>query len=176
MKIWDGTSSTRTSAQIRKAPDGEDWKKITQELQATQDFVINLALNANEMPNLLKDIKAGQKKLEALQININKITPPDDIKIQIIELHKEVTKLRNVYQHAGEVLQTVNLLQRQLLSLAKRIDTHAEEVKKTRLSFENHITNWQRTNEQRWSDRLEKVENQLGVVSLALGLKKFGEA
>ena len=175
MKIWDGTSETRDDPSVRKRPDGHDWRTITAELKATQQFVVSLAANANDMPNLVEDVKARQEQLESVQESISKLTVPDDLKVQIEELKGELEKLRSIYAHASEVLQTVRFLQGQLLNLNKRIDNHAEDTDQKIASLENRVAHWQRVNEERWSTRLDNAEEQLGAVALALGMKKFGE-
>ncbi len=175
MKIWDGTSETRDDPSVRKRPDGHDWRTITAELKATQQFVISLAANANDMPNLVEDVKARQKQLESVQKSINKLTVPDDVKACVDKLKMDMEKLRSIYAHASEVLQTVRFLQQQLLNLNKRIDDHAENTDQKIASLENRVAHWQRVSEKRWSTRLDRAEEQLGAVSLALGLKKFGE-
>lgn len=175
MKIWNGLSETRDDALTRKGPDGEDWKTITRQLQTTQEFVINLATNADAMPDLVEDIKVKQRELSLLRASMAKLTVPEDVKKQVDQLEEEMTKLHDIYQHAAEVLQTVNFLQRQLLNLSRRIDEHIEESDRRQLAFENKVANWQRTNEERWNSRLEKAEEELGAVSLALGIKTFGE-
>jgi DNA repair ATPase RecN len=175
MNIWDGTSATREDVQVRKAPDGDDWRTITQQMQMTQKFIANLASNADAMPDLLKDIEAKRQDLELLQNDIAKLTVPEDVKIRVDDLEREMDDLRLVYKHAAEVLTTVNFLQRQLLNLGRRIDNHVEEIGRQYTSFENRVANWQRANEDRWNKRLEKAEEQIGAISLALGLKTFGE-
>jgi len=176
MKVWDGTSETRSDPTVRRGPDGGDWKAITKELQATQEFVVNLAVNADAMPNLVKEVKARQDQLGSLQVAISKLEAPENLKLQMVELSVAVEELRSIYVHASEVLQTVNFLQRQLLNLGRRIDSHIEETKQNRSAFENQMTHRQRVNEKRWNDRLSKAEEQLGTISLALGLQKFGES
>jgi conjugal transfer/entry exclusion protein len=175
MKVWSGTSATRPDTLIRKSPDGEDWKQITKELQATQEFVANLVANATVMPNLAEDIKAKEKKLDSLQDAIGKLTAPKDVKICITKFEDELHELRKIYKHASDVLQTVNFLQQQLLSLSRQMGKHADETKRNYAVFENRATNWQRANEERWNKRLEKAEDQIGAISLALGLKTFGD-
>ena len=175
MKIWNGLSATREDALVRKGPDGEDWKAITRQLQATQEFVVNLAANADVMPSLVADIKAKHAQLCSLQASIAQLTVPEDMRTQVDQLEKKLAKLQDIYEHAAEVLQTVNFLQRQLLNLGKRIDDHVEKSDRKILSFENRVANWQRGHEERWYERLEKAEEQLGAISLALGIKKFGE-
>jgi conjugal transfer/entry exclusion protein len=175
MKVWDGTSGTRIDPLVRKGPDGDDWRTITAELQATQKFVANLASNADVMPDLVGDIESKQGELESLQEAIAGLTLPEDVKARIDVLEEDLIKLHRIYTHAAEVLQTVNFLQRQLLNLGRRIDKHVEETARKSLAFENRVANWQRANEDRWHSRLEKAEEQLGAISLALGLKTYGE-
>lgn len=175
MKIWDGTSESRSDPQVRKRPDGHDWKTITQELCNTQKFVVSLAANADDMPNLVEDIKARQRQLESVQDSISKLTVPDDLKIQIDGLQSDMETLRSIYVHASEVLETVRFLQRQLLNLNRRIDEHSAETDKRLTAFENRVAHWQRVMEERWSTRLDKAEDQLGAIALALNLKKFGD-
>jgi len=175
MKIWNGLSATREDALVRKGPDGEDWKTITRQLQATQEFVANLAANADVMPSLVADIKAKHNQLCSLQASIAQLTVPENVKTQVDQLEERLVKLRDIYEHAAEVLQTVNFLQQQLLNLGKRIDDHIEKSNRRLLAFENRIANWQRSNEERWNTRLNSAEEQLGAISLALGIKKFGE-
>lgn len=175
MRVWDGTSATRSDSLVRKSPDGEDWKTIVKQLRGTQTFLMNLADNASGMPSLLTEIEALHKQILTLQVATGKLTVPEDVKARVDEINVKVDKLHSIYAHAAEVLQTVNFLQRQLLNLGRRIDTHIEETDRKQLSLENRLANWQQTNEERWHNRLEKVEEQLGAVSLAMGLKKFGE-
>ena len=175
MKVWSGTSATRPDTLVRKAPDGDDWREITKELQVTQTFLRNLADNVDMMPNFAKDIKAKEKKLDSLQDAIGKLTAPKDVKICIAKFEDELRELRKIYKHASDVLQTVNFLQQQLLSLSRQMGKQAEEAKRNYGVFENRAANWQRANEERWNKRLEKAEDQIGAISLALGLKTFGE-
>ena len=175
MKIWNGTSSTRPDSLVRKGPDGEDWRTIIKELQATQRFLVNLAGNASDIPSLIEEVKALHKQILTLQIATCQLTVPEDVKARVNEIDVKIDKLHNIYAHAAEVLQTVNFLQRQLLNLGRRIDTHIEETDRKQLSLENRLASWQRINEEQWNDRLEKAEEQLGAISLAMGLKKFGE-
>lgn len=175
MKIWNGLSSTRDDMLVRKSPDGEDWRTITRELQTTQEFLVNLASNADAMPDLVSAIRTKQREVSSLQAAIAGLSPPEDVKEQVDKLAEEMVKLHGIYTHAAEVLQTVNFLQRQLLNLGRRIDEHVQKTDKSQLAFKNQFNSWQRIHEDRWDDRLKKAEEQLGAISLALGLKKFGE-
>lgn len=175
MKIWPGTSATRPDPQANKSPDGSDWSAITKELRATQEYLLNLTLNADEMPDLVADIQARQKQLNSLKVSICQLTVPEDIMLRVKQLEEEMVKLHSIYTHAAEVLETVQFLQRQLLNLGKQITIHVEETERKHISFVNQVANWQRTNEERWITRLDSAEEQLGAIALALGLKKFGE-
>ena len=175
MKIWNGLSPTRDDVLVRKSPDGEDWGTLTRELQATQEFVANLASNASAMPNLVVDMEKRRKELCSIQATMAQLHLPENVKGQVDQLSEEMVKLHDIYKHAAEVLQTVNFLQRQLLNLSRRIDEHVQETDKSQRVFKNQFNNWQRTNEEKWDDRLKKAEEQLGAISLVLGLKKFGE-
>jgi len=175
MKIWNGLSSSRDDALVRKSPDGEDWRTITRELQATQEFLANLASNADAMPDLVRAIETKKREVSSLQAAIAGLSPPEDVKKQVDKLAEEMVKLHGIYTHAAEVLQTVNFLQRQLLNLGNRIDEHVERIDKSQRAFRNQFNSWQRSHEDKWHDRMKKVEEQLGAISLALGLKKFGE-
>jgi pimeloyl-CoA synthetase len=174
MKIWDGTSATRSDTLVRKGPDGEDWKTITKELQATQKFLISL-VGAEDLPDIVVEIKKLHNQILTLQVATGKLTVPEDVKTTVVEISAKIDKLHNIYAHAAEVLQTVNLLQCQLLNLGKRIDSHTEKTSRKHTSLENRVAAWQRASEGRWNERLDKAEEQLGAISLALGLKKFGE-
>lgn len=175
MKVWDGTSPSRADPLVRKSPDGSDWKTITAEVQSTQRFIENLALNAEDMPDLMAEIKSKQKQLSAIGSKLSELTPPDDVIKRVDAVEEVMEELRSIYVHAAEVLQTVSLLQRQLLNLNARIEDHIEDNKTKRIAFENKVVNWQRSNETRTDERLGKAEEMLGAISLALSIKKFGE-
>jgi DNA repair ATPase RecN len=179
MHVWDGTSGTRSDPTSGKSPDGKDWKTITRELQKTQTFVTNLASNVDAMPDLLGDIKKKQEILDKLQQEVDKLTAPEDVVLKIEALEKkfntDLEEYRKIHAYASEVLRTVNIFQRQLSNLGRRVDKHIEDSLKNHKSFENKASNWQRTNEARWMERLDTLENQLGEVSLAFGLENFGE-
>lgn len=179
MHVWDGTSGTRADPTSGKSPDGKDWKTITRELQKTQTFVTNLASNVDAMPDLLGDIKRKQEILDELQQEVDKLTAPEDVVLKIEALEKkfdtDLEEYRKIHTYASEVLRTVNIFQRQLSNLGRRVDKHIEDSTKSHKSFENKASNWQRTNEARWMERLDILENQLGEVSLAFGLENFGE-
>jgi phage shock protein A len=175
MKVWDGTSPSRPDPLVRKGPDGVDWKTITDELQKLQTFVVNLSDNAEEMPNVVEEVKKRARQINNLKAQIAGLTAPDDVMKRITMMGEAMEELRSVYVHAGEVLQTVSLLQRQLLNLNARINEHIEDNKTKRIAFENKVANWQRTTEARVEERLVKLEEDSGAISLALSLKKFGE-
>ena len=174
MKVWDGTSPSRPDALIRKGPDGTDWKKITTELQKVQTFVVNLAANAEEMPDVVEEVKKRARQISSLKAQIADLTAPEDVMKRITLMGAELEEMRSIYVHAGEVLQTVNLLQRQLLNLNARITEHIEDNKTKRIAFENKVANWQRVTESRTEDRLSKLEDDTGIIGLALGIKKLG--
>lgn len=175
MKVWDGTSPSRPDPLVRKSPDGVDWKTITDEMQKLQTFVVNLSDNAEEMPNVVEEIKKRARQISSLKAQIADLTAPEDVMKLVTVMGEELEEMRSVYVHAGEVLQTVNLLQRQLLNLNTRITEHIEDNKTKRTAFENKVSNWQRVNEVRADERLVKLEETSGTLSLALGLKKYGE-
>jgi len=175
MKVWDGTSPSRPDPLVRKSPDGVDWKTITDELQKLQTFVVNLSDNAEEMPNVVEEIKKRARQISNLKAQVAGLTAPEDVMKLVMVMGEELEEMRSVYVHAGEVLQTVNLLQRQLVNLNTRITEHIEDNKTRRIAFENKVSNWQRVNEARSEKRLAKLEEDSGALSLALGLKKYGE-
>ena len=179
MHVWDGSSGSRADPTSGKSPDGKDWKAITKELQETQTFVTNLASNVDAMPNLLGDIEKKQEILDSLQQEVDKLTAPEDVVLKIEALEKkfeeDLEEYRKMHTYASEVLRTVNIFQRQLSNLGRRIDRHVEETNRQHKSFENKAANWQRINETRWIEKLDTLENQLGELSLAFGLKNFGE-
>jgi hypothetical protein len=175
MKVWDGTSPSRPDPLVRKGPDGVDWKTITGELQRLQTFVVNLAANADEMPNVVEEIKKRARQISNLKAQIADLTAPEDVMKLITVMGEDLEEMRGVYVHAGEVLQTVNLLQRQLLNLNTRINEHIEDNKTKRIAFENKVANWQRITEARTEERLVKLEEDTGAIGLALGIKKLGE-
>jgi DNA repair ATPase RecN len=179
MHVWDGTSGSRSDATSGKSPDGKDWRAITKELQETQTFVTNLASNVDAMPNLLGDIEKKREILDSLQQEVDKLTAPEDVVLKIEALEKkfeeDLDEYRKIHTHASEVLRSVNFVQRQLANLGRRIDKHVEETNRQHKSFENKAASWQRTNEARWMERLDTLENQFGELSLAFGLENFGE-
>lgn len=174
MKIWDGRSDTRPDPSVRSGPDAADWKTITGELQETQKFVSNLAENVGIMPGLQKEISDRAAQIRKLGAELGKLTPPSDLWITIKTLGIELDALRGIYTHAAEVLETVQLLQQQILNLGRRIDSHIDDTSRWQRSMDNKVQTQQRVNEERVGTRLKALEDQLGVVSLALGMKSFG--
>jgi flagellar biosynthesis chaperone FliJ len=175
MKVWDGTSPTRPDPLVRKSPDGVDWKTVTDELRKVQTFVVNLADNAKEMPNIVEEVKRRARQINNLKAQISSLTAPEDVIKRVTKMGEELEEMRGIYAHAGEVLQTVSLLQRQLLNLSARIDDHIDENKTKRLAFENKVVNWQRDNERGVNERLDKLEKTSGAIALALSIKIYGE-
>ncbi len=175
MKIWDGTSSTRNDAGVRKAPDGHDWRMLTQQLRETQKFALDLADNSQNMPSLVTEMLSRKKELDVLQRDIAKLTAPEDVKKQVDILRIKLEEMHSVYEHAAEVLDAVQLLQVQLVNLNSQMQEHIAENKKQRTSFENKAAHWQQVNEKRWADRLTAVEAELTTISLVLNLRAFGE-
>ena len=158
MKVWDGTSPSRPDALVRKGPDGTDWKKITSEMQKVQTFVANLAANAEEMPNVVEEVKKRARQISNLKAQIAGLTAPEDVMKRIAVLGADLEEMRNIYVHADEVLQTVRLLQRQLLSMDARISESIEDANTKRIAFENKVANWQRITGERTEKRLKKLE------------------
>jgi phage shock protein A len=174
MKVWDGTSPTRPDPLVRKSPDGVDWKTVTDELQKVQTFVVNLADNAKEMPNVVEEVKRRARQINNLKAQISSLTAPEDVVKRVVAMEEKIEELWRVYSHAEEVLETVGLLQRQLLSLDERIDENIAASERSRVAFENRVANWQRTTSGRTDERLKKLEEDTGTIGLALGVKKLG--
>jgi DNA repair ATPase RecN len=174
MKVWDGTSPTRPDPLVRKGPDGVDWKTITGELQKLQTFVVNLSDNAKEMPNVVEEVKERAGEIRSLSAKISKLKVPEDVVKRVVAMEDKIEELWRVYSHAQEVLETVGLLQRQLLSLDERIDENIAASERSRVAFENRVANWQRTVSGRTDERLKKLEEDTGTIGLALGIKKLG--
>jgi len=174
MRVWDGTSPTRPDPLVRKSPDGVDWKTITGEMQSLQTFVVNLSGNAKEMPNVVEEIKKRAKQIDNLKAQISSLKTPEDVVKRVVAMEEKIEELWRVYSRAEEVLQTVSLLQRQLLNLSARIDEHIEDAETKRIAFENRVANWQRTTGGRTDERLKVLEEDTGIIGLALSMKKFG--
>ena len=166
MKVWDGTSPSRSDPLVRKGPDGTDWKKITSELQKVQTFVVNLAANAEEMPNVVEEVKSRVKQLDLIGSQLAKLKVPEDLTKRMNALEEKVEEMCGIYVHAGEVLQTVKLLQRQLLSMDARIREGVTDAETKRIAFENRVSNWQRVTERRVNERLKKLEEDAGTVGV----------
>jgi len=45
--VWDGTSDSRPDADVKRGPDGEDWAKMTEEVQALQTQLQVLHIGAD---------------------------------------------------------------------------------------------------------------------------------
>jgi chromosome segregation ATPase len=170
MKVWDGCSRTRDTERIFRAPDGRDWWTITDELQKTQTFLKNLAENASAMPNLPALIAARQEELQALQQDIEAITPPVELTERVTALEASMASLQSACTDIEETTTLVNALAGEMPALILSIQSHIESCTYRESQFEARLSEAKYHRIVDVDEKVEALETIVETLCLANGI------
>lgn len=147
-KIWSGLSRTRVSMDQTKVPDHADWLAIVNELQATQQYILNLCDNLESMPNVAEEVKEAEALIIKLQTKIEALVPPKDLEQRFDELKEDV----QTYDVREECIRLKANLQKLFLR-TQRLDSAF-------VSFRNSTVSELRTLENKLRNQFTKFESE----------------
>ena len=164
-KVFDGTHQQRPDLAAIIPPEYVDYIILTRELAATQEYLLNLAQNNEIMPDLDGILKAAIKKIEAVQKDVKKVTPPARLKVRLGKLETKIKELdsrkavASIRSEMASLRDTIDTNQLQVLRLQ---ESFANEVK----GFQNRMLNMFKKLEQEATDRLDDLEDKMSKVHL----------
>lgn len=174
IKVWDGSSQTRTDLSSIKNPDHGDYVRIVTELQKLQAAFLNTLQNIELIPNLQGEFDKALEAIVAVQEKIKKLTPPPTLneKIQNLEQaladqnpKKDLTSLR---QDIVALKLQCDKNQLQVLRLQEAFATQVT-------GFQNRVWNTIKALEKDLKERLEIAEKKLESVSIGTSIRKLLE-
>ena len=172
IKVWDGSSQTRTDLSSIKNPDHGDYVRIVTELQKLQVAFLNTLQNIELIPNLQGEFDKALAAIVAVQEKIKKLTPPPvlDEKLQSLEQafvdqspKKDLASLR---QDIVALKLQCDKNQLQVLRLQEAFSTQVA-------GFQNRVWNTIKTLEKDLRERLAVAEKKLESVSTITTIQKL---
>jgi len=101
-KIWDGLSPTRKDMVSECPPDYRDWVTIVDEIRAIQQYLLALTGNIKLMPDLSSCLDACEKKIAAVDSEINSRSLPVDL-LQEFQVHAKLLSEVNSRSKVNEL-------------------------------------------------------------------------
>jgi exonuclease VII large subunit len=169
IRVWDGTTPTRSNLSDVKNPDHMDYIFLVVELQKLQEAFLYLVQNIELMPNLQGELDKALNTIVALQEQLTALTPPQDLKDKIENFERALSeqdtrkKLATLHGTSEGLRTQVDKHQLQVLELQK---TFATQV----TAFQSKIWNALQKLERDMQSRLEATEEQLKDVSVKLSI------
>jgi predicted nucleic acid-binding Zn-ribbon protein len=164
-KVFDGTHGARPEMSSVVPPEFLDYVILTREIAATQAYILNLAKNTEIMPDLDGILKEAIAKIEGVQQEVKKVTPPARLKVRMGKLEDKIKELDarkavdNLRSELASLRDTIDNNQLQVLRLQ---DSFSKDVK----GFQNRMLNMFKTLEQDATDRLASLEEKMSKVHL----------
>ncbi len=164
-KVFDGTHQQRPEMSSVLPPEFIDYVILTREIAAAQEYILNLSQNVTVMPDLDGILKEAIEKIEKVQGDVKKVTPPARLKTRLGKLEDKVKEidarkqLANTRSEIASLRDTVDTNQLQMLRLQ---EAFAKEVK----GFQNRMLNMFKTLEQEATQRLNALEEKMSKVHL----------
>ena len=164
-KVFDGTHPQRPDLTTVVPPEFIDYVLLTQELAATQTYVLNLAQNTEIMPDLDGILKEAIAKIESVQKDVKQVTPPARLKVRLDKLEDKINELDsrkavcNLRSEMASLRDTIDTNQLQVLRLQ---ESFANDVK----GFQNRMQNMFKKLEQEATNRLDALEDKMSKVHL----------
>ncbi|MCK9437131.1 MAG: hypothetical protein M0Q12_07995 [Synergistaceae bacterium] len=178
-RIFNGTHAQRPDLSTVKGPDHLDYILLSKELQAVQEYLLNLASNTTLMPNLTQALEEAYQQIKNLKAEVSKVTPPKVLKAALETLQAKVEEidcrkqLANIQSELLTIKDSIAKNQLQMLQLQRDF---AQDVK----GFQNKLTNQfqklEKEANKRLDDteeRLDKVNTQAEISNLLSKLEKF---
>jgi hypothetical protein len=159
-QIWDGRSGSRKDLDCVKGPDHADWMAMLDELQATQEYILNLTNSMDAMPNVAQEIEESMARVEALARNLDTLTPPADLQADVDKLQKAVKEadVKNEHDRLKRGVKKLFLRTEALIKAHKKLKAETEHTLEVLAnSVRVNMTKLRKDME----DRTNKLEEQI---------------
>ena len=164
-KVFDGTHAQRPEMSSVIPPEFMDYVILSNELGATQVYLLNLAKNTEIMPDLDGILKGAIEKIEVVQQDIKRLTPPAKLKVRLGKVEDKIKEIDgrkqidNIRSELASLRDTIDTNQLQMLRLQ---EAFSKEVK----GFQNRMLNMFKKLEQEATGRLDSLEEKMSKVHL----------
>ncbi len=162
--IFNGTHPQRKDLGTITSADYFDYLILAREIGAVQKYVKDLAQNIGVMPDLSNQLDRAQQKIDAVKLRLSELTPPEDLKQQLVDLEVRVKEVDTHDQVASlrRDIETLRILitdsQLEVLKLTQAFQT---EVK----SFQNQVWTTLRQLQSNVEERLTALETKMGQLN-----------
>ncbi len=93
LKVWDGRTNARPDLTVVQPPTHGDWLAMVAELQAAQEYILNLAGNMDVMPDIGVAIRDVDNKIKVLDYELAQLLPPDDLNQEVAEMREKLLEM-----------------------------------------------------------------------------------
>lgn len=171
-KIFNGRHAGRESLSNVRAPNHSDYMILVHEIQAVQEYLLNLTQNTKIMPELANELSLAKTQLVNLQCAIQEITPPDELlgrlekletQVQTIDVRKQIAMARCDIETQRTVLASIQL------EVLKIRDSIGQEV----TGFQNRMYNMFQNLQKETLDRIEKLEEGMKQANVQIEISNL---
>lgn len=99
-KVWDGRTRIRPDLSVVQPPTHGDWLAMLAELQAVQEYILNLSGSTDAMPNIGEAIKDVNTRIKDLDKELDRLSPPADLNQEVAQMRKELLEMDVRKEHA----------------------------------------------------------------------------
>lgn len=177
-QVWTGKTPSRKNLSDTMAASHQDFVAIVREIQAVEQYVLNIANNNTLIPDLDSKIKEADEKLAALRDRIDNLTVPADLmaRIEIVEdrltefdVRNEVIKLRSDLSLAERSLTEIKITTEALHSSIKSDLAALQHVTRNEMSKFRTMVDAKFAEQAKENERLNRL---LAISSQIQELKK----
>jgi len=123
-EIYTGITDARPDLAVVKAPTHNDWRLMLHELEAIQRYVLNLAGNIEDMPNLNESISDATAQVREMLVKLDELAPPAN-------LYEDVKKADRAVRDLEEDQANLRSGVKKLLLRTRTVEAHFKKLQDT---------------------------------------------
>jgi hypothetical protein len=144
-EIYTGITDARPDLAVETAPTHNDWRLMLHELEAMQRYILNLAGNIKDMPNLDESISDAATQVREMLVTLDKLAPPADLYEGVRKAERAVRDLEEDQANLRSGVKKLLLRTRTIEAQFKKLqETVAEQLDVIENNVRNQLVEYEK--------------------------------
>lgn len=145
-EIYVGITDARPDLAVVLAPTHNDWRLMLHELEAVQRYVLNLAGNIKDMPNLDESISDATAQVREMLVKLDELAPPADLHKDVRVMQRELMDINENQDNLRSGVKKLLLRTRTVEALFRKLqETIAEQIDVIKNNVRNQLAEYEKT-------------------------------
>jgi predicted nucleic acid-binding Zn-ribbon protein len=157
-EIYNGITDARPDLAVVQAPTHNDWRLMLHEVEAMQRYILNLAGNIKDMPNLDESISDATAQVREMLAKLADLSPPPDVQEGLAALAEKLTNLADSHVNVKRGVKKLLLRTKTVEDLYKKLE---EEVDQQLEIIRNQVRNQLAAHAKKTEMSLRNLQKQI---------------